>query len=186
VQSLSYDLHLDMPRLDDVLFDVQRAVLESGFGFGTGGGKGAVQTDIVVRHAHSPPASAGGGLDDYGVPDLVCDLDGGILTGDLTVRAGNNGHTHPPGKLARGDLVTQKLHRLRRRSDEGDPAFAAYLGKVRVLGEETITRMDRLDIGYFGGTYDTGDIEIALGRTGRSDADRLIGKPDILGVLVGL
>ena len=36
--------------------------------------------------------------------------------------------------------------------------------------------MNGLDVGDFGGTYNSRDIKIALSRTGRADADGFIGK----------
>ena len=54
-----------------------------------------------------------------------------------------------------------------------------------VLRQKTVAGMDRLHIGDFGGGDDAGDVEIAFGRRGVADADRLIGQLEIGGVLVG-
>ena len=45
--------------------------------------------------------------------------------------------------------------------------------------------MDRLSIGHLRGTDDRGDVEVALGRSRRTNANRFICQANILGVRIG-
>src|SRR5207248_2536995 len=67
---------------------------------------------------------------------------------------------------------------------ELDLAGAADVGEVRVLGEEPITRMNRLDITDLGGGDNPVNLEIALARGRVTDAHRLVGQLEIRCVLV--
>jgi hypothetical protein len=46
--------------------------------------------------------------------------------------------------------------------------------------------MNRLDVGYFGGTYDSRDIQVAFGAARRADTNSLIGKLKVRRVLISL
>jgi len=46
--------------------------------------------------------------------------------------------------------------------------------------------MDGVDVGHFGGGDDAVALEIAVGRSGRSDAHGPVGQPQVGGVAVGL
>src|SRR5262249_16444692 len=59
-------------------------------------------------------------------------------------------------------------------------------GEMRVLAQETIAGMNRLDVADFRGGDDVIDLEVAFLRGRRADADGLVSQPEIDGVLVGL
>ena len=66
------DLHFDVPRVLDVLFQVDAAVAERRFGLGAALAAGAVfRARSLQRHAHAPAAAAGRGLDEHRKADLV-------------------------------------------------------------------------------------------------------------------
>ncbi len=56
---------------------------------------------------------------------------------------------------------------------------------MRVLGEKTIAGVDGLDIGNLRSADDACDVQIALGRRSRADADGFVGQMQIWGVAVG-
>ena len=73
-----------------------------------------------------------------------------------------------------------------RRADERQPALAGDLGEMRVLGEEAVAGMDGVGAGDLRGGDDRGDVEVALARRGRTDADVVVGVADVQRVAVGL
>ena len=88
--------------------------------------------------------------------------------------------------LASGDLVSELLHRLVRRTDELDIAASADFGEVRVFGQEPIPRVNRLHVADFRGADDPVDHQVALGRTVSPDAVGFVGEFQVAGVAVGL
>ena len=70
-------------------------------------------------------------------------------------------------------------------SDEGDAMRFHDLGEFGVFAQETIAGMDRVRAGDFGGRDDRCDVQIAVARGGRPDADRLVGEPHMHGVGIG-
>ena len=84
------------------------------------------------------------------------------------------------------NLVAKQSHRLNGRADESYAAFLAHLGKMYVLGEESVARMNRLNVGNLGGAYDPRDVQIALGTFGRANTDGFIGQLQVWRIGVGL
>ena len=64
-------LHFDVPRMLDVLFQIDAAVAEGRLGLGPGLLQGHLQHQLVQRHAHAAPAAAGRRLDQHRKADLV-------------------------------------------------------------------------------------------------------------------
>ena len=65
---------------------------------------------------------------------------------------------------------------------ELDVVFGANAREIGVLREESISRMDRIRIGYFRSGDDSRDVQIGLGALGRSDANSFISKPNVQAV----
>jgi hypothetical protein len=65
---------------------------------------------------------------------------------------------------------------LRLRSDELDIAGLALLGELRVFGEKTVARMDRIDIGDFRRADDAVGPQVAVAALRATDANRLVGQ----------
>ena len=72
------------------------------------------------------------------------------------------------------------------RSDELEVAAPADLGEVRVLAQEAVAGMDRLDVGDLGGGDDPGDVQVTVGAGGLADADRAVGQREVRRIAVGL
>jgi hypothetical protein len=73
-----------------------------------------------------------------------------------------------------------------RGTDEDEPGRFHPLGKIGVLGEEAIARVNGLRVGDLGRRDDRRHVEIALGGRRRADAHRLVGEPDVLGFSIRL
>ena len=59
------------------------------------------------------------------------------------------------------------------------------VGEAGVLGEEAVARMHRLRAGDLAGGDDARDVQVALRRRRRADADALVGEPHMHRVGVG-
>ena len=64
--------------------------------------------------------------------------------------------------LLRADLVTHDLERATARTDEDDPGVGARGRELRVLGQEPVSRVDRLRAGLPRCGEDRRDVEIGL------------------------
>ncbi len=176
-------LDFDVPRVLQVLLEVDRWIAERGAGLGLGHLHRVDQRRFGVDDPHAPAAAAARCLDDHGVahrlrqtPDLH------RVIGQLAFRAGYARHARLDHGLLGRDLVAHDADRFRRRPDELEPALFDPLGKVGVLREEAVARVDRLRIGHFRRRNDGGHVEIALGRLRRADAHGLLGQLDVLGL----
>ena len=89
--------------------------------------------------------------------------------------------SHGPG----GGLVTHLADHLGRGPDPGEIVFLADFRELRVLGEETVTGMDRFGAGDLGRGDDVGNAQVTLGAGGLAHADRLVGVLDVERIGVG-
>src|SRR4051794_22201177 len=76
------DLNLDVPRLLDVLLQVDAAVLESVLGLLLSLLESGLERDIVASHAHATAAAAGRRLDENRVADTVGQPQGFLVVAD--------------------------------------------------------------------------------------------------------
>src|ERR1043166_557981 len=104
--AVSQDLEFDMPRVFDVLLDVDGRVGERAFGFGTGRVVAFDEARVVVGHAHAATTAATRSLDDDRIANLAGDLQRILLVIDRTVTAGHDGHSRLAHRLTGRDLVT--------------------------------------------------------------------------------
>src|SRR5207249_1534295 len=83
-------------------------------------------------------------------------------------------------------LLPHQTGDFRWRSNEFDIAGLGDFGEIGIFCEQPVTRMDGVDISDFGSTDDSGDVQVALPKLRRADADGFVGKPDRQRVAVGL
>ena len=107
------------------------------------------------------------------------------LVGDGAVRARHDRDAEALGRLLGLDLVAHDADVLGRRADEGDAVLLQDLGEARVLRQEAVAGMDGVGAGDLAGGEQARDVEIALGRRRRADADALVGQAHVHGVGVG-
>ena len=74
------------------------------------------------------------------------------------------------------DLVAHHADMRRRRTDEGQPMRLHHLGEAGVLGQKAVAGMDRLGAGDRGGRQNGGDVQVAVLRRRRPDADAFVGQ----------
>ena len=179
-------MNLDMTRTANELLEVDLVVAKGVGSLGTGGDEHPLELLVVVCLAHALATAAGRGLDEDGVADLV-GKGTGLLDGlDRAVASGHRGNPELLHRGLGGRLVAERVDALGRRSDEDDVVVGTGAGKVGVLGEETVARMDGLRTSNLGRCDDVGGVEIRERRRGRTDADAFVGHLNGTRVLVGL
>ena len=86
--------------------------------------------------------------------------------------AGHHRKTGYLSETARLELAAQNPHHVRLRSDEEETGGDARLGKVGVLGEEAVARVNRVDPRFARDAHDIPDVEIGVDRL-PAPADRI-------------
>jgi hypothetical protein len=145
--------------------EIHRIVLERARRLALGQADGVAQARLAVHHAHAAPAAAAGGLDDDGIADGARER--GVLDDVVTERLARARHAGHAGFLHRGDgreLVAHQAHGVGARADEDEARFLDALGEVRVLGQETVTRVDGDGVDDLGRGDHGRDVEVAVGR----------------------
>ena len=78
------------------------------------------------------------------------------------LRARNDRHAGVYHPLAGGYFISHRLHRFCRRADKDDSFFFAPAGKIRILGQETISGMNRIHLVLLGCSDDLFDIQVTI------------------------
>lgn len=177
------DLYFDMARLAEKLLHVDRVVAECGRGFGTCRRNRIFEFLLGAGDLHAAATATRRRLDQHGESDLAGDLQG-ILRPHFAIGARNDRNAEFFRRLLGGDLVAHEADVLGSRSDESDAVRIEDIGELGVLREEAVTRMHRIRTGDLTGGNDLMDVQIALARRRRADADALVGEPDMHGVAV--
>ena len=116
---------------------------------------------------------------------LGCDLGRFLVGTDAALRAGHDRNA----ELLRGalglDLVAHQADVFGLRPDELHAVFGENFGKARILGQKSVAGMHGVGAGDLAGRQDGGNVEVAVLRRGRADADALVGKAHMHGVGVG-
>ncbi len=158
--AVAEDLHLDMPRAQDHLFEVTLAIAEGGLGLAPALADLLDQLLGVVDRAHPAPAAAPAGLEHQRVADRR-----GLGLDRVEILAehfGRRDHRHPglDGDAAGAGLVAKGAHGFRLGADEGDAGGDASLDEIGVLGEQAIAGVDGVGAGFACHPDDLGDREI--------------------------
>jgi hypothetical protein len=178
-------LELDVPRPRQVLLQVDALVAEGRARLVPRHRELAQEVVGVLCHAHPLPAAAGRRLDQHREADL---LRGGErlirVTEDVGSRHDRHAHLHHGAP--RGRLVAHQPDLLRVRANEGQLAPLADLRELRILGEEAVPRVDRVGTRDLRRRDDAGNVQIALPRRRRPDADVLVREANVQRLAVGL
>src|SRR5262249_31414111 len=116
-----------------------------------------------VNHAHTAAAAARGSFYDYRIPDRRCNTRSFIFILDDAVETRRYGHTRRFHCRTGPSLVAHQLNRGGIWSDKLYVAGLADFGEIRVFCQESIARMNGVDVGYLSGGNDRGNIQIAFG-----------------------
>ena len=160
------DLHLDVARAHDGLLQEHSCVTEGSAGLAHRLGDGRRKPRGLLDAAHAASAAAGDGLHEDREPDI------GSLRDELVdilrrLRRPQHRNSRGDGVVLGGDLVARHLERPRRRSDEGDAVLGRPCRELRILGEESVARVDGIRPGGECHADDLVDIEIGADRMAR-------------------
>jgi hypothetical protein len=179
------ELHLDVARRADQLFEQHPVVAEAGQGLGAGQRQGRGKFSRVGDAAHAAPAAAGTGLDQQRKADAFRGRDQRRVGLVGLVIAGHHRH---PGRYRDGlggDLRAHGADRFAVRADESDAGVLAGRDQGFALGEKTIAGVDGRGAGAARGGDDGAGIEIGAGALGGADGVGGVGQAHVQCVAVG-
>ncbi len=177
-------LHLDVPRVHEQLLDIERGVAERGSGLHCRLADHVGQLARVSGDADPSAPAAGRRLDHHRVADGRGDLER-VLERRGSFRSRDGRHARPLREPPRLGLVAHRSDRFGRRADEDEARVLAGSGEGGVLGEEAVAGMDGVRARLRAAWSRAVDVEVAVARVRRPDADRLVGQPDVERLLVG-
>ena len=180
------DLKLNVMRIHNQLLDIDVRISERFLRFHSRRVITIHQTRFVVRGAHPTTATARNGFDHHRVTNFLRDLRRFLVVGDNAIASGCHRDAGFASARARHVFVAHFLNHVRRRPNEFDFATLDHFGKVRVLGQKTVTRMDRIDVADLGRAHDALDFQITVRARRRADANRFVGKLHVQGIDVGI
>ena len=161
---ITEDLHFDVLGPRDVFFEKDGRIAEGASGLVAGLIKKRREIAFLAHHAHAAPAATEGRFDDERETDFLGDFDGLGAVVDRFFRAGEDRNAEFDGQGAGRGFVAHHFEQFRPRADEGDAGFPAGTGKVGVLGEKSVARMDHVHTAITGQSDDALDIEVGTDR----------------------
>ncbi len=168
------DFNVARPRQEFFQEDIRDA--KRGAGLAAGLVERFVERIRGERDAHAATAAAHRGLDDHRIAELGGELAGLGIGLDGRVAAGQHRHAGLLGDVPGRHLVAELFENFRARSDEDDAGLGTRPREVRVLREEAVAGVDRIDLMLLRQRDDAVDVEIGADRfAGLADAVRLIG-----------
>ena len=183
---VAQDLNLDVARRLDGALHVDRIADKGGAGFKTAHLPGLFQLVQGVHQPHAAPPAAGHGFEAQREADFGGPFPGFLQRVEGAVAAGDDRHAGVFHGLAGHGLVTHPADGLRRGTDELDAARLAQFGKVRILRQRSVARMDGVRIGQLGRADDVGHVAVAEFAGGRPDADIFFGVAQVQRMGIGL
>ncbi len=145
----------------------------------------AEASSASCAHEVHPLATApGGGLDEHGESDVEGRRDELLVAEPRLGEAGHDGNSPFRHLGLRPDLVAHRRQRIDARPDEDDPGLGTGRGERRVLGEESVARVDGLRALGEGGRHDLLDVEVAVGCRRGPEAHRDIREADVAGARI--
>ena len=147
-------LHFDVARPVQEALDEHGRVAERAAGLGHGALKRLLELCRVAHHTHAAATAAHRRLDDHGEAHLLDERLRGLVALDRTRRARHDRHVCGTRQVARLGLVTERVDRLGTGTDERDPGILHRTGKLRVLREEAVARVDHVHAALLGNPDD--------------------------------
>jgi len=180
------DLELNVPRVGDVLLNVDIAIAEGFFGFIAGGVVFFAEAHIVVRDTHAAPATACDRFNDDRIADFSGDFDRFGFAGDWAIGAGDGGYACLEDSTFGNGLVAHHTDGFGLRADELDVTRFALFGEFGVFGEKAVARVDCVHIRNLGCADNPIGAQVAVGAARPADANRFVGELNVQRLDVGL
>src|SRR5229473_7992865 len=177
-------LKLNMPRTFDESFRVNVRRAKCLLRFAPRGFIRGKQFFLLAYDAHPAAAPSCRSLQDQRVADpggLFREL---FFAFHYAVAARNRGESRRSHFPSRAVLRSHHFDHFGGGPDEGDFGGLADLGKIGILRQKAVTRMNRVHIGDLCRADYLWNVQIAFAAAGRADADSFVGKPHVEGVTV--
>ena len=179
-------LDFDVARPLQIFFQIDRVVAEGGLGFASARSKAPSESSSSVCATFMPrPPPPAAALTSTGKP--ISRAIASASASDVTPPS-EPGTTGMPSFLA--VRLASILSPIRRMCSALGPmksnvVLAEDFGEARVLRQKAVARMHRVGAGDLAGGEQRRDVEIAVARRRRADADAFVGEPHMHGVGVG-
>jgi hypothetical protein len=167
-------LHFDMARAFDPFFQQHDIIAEARRRLALARKERVGETGRVIDLAHPLAAAACDRLDQHRIADPLGLGRQPLRRLILTQIARRGGDARGVHQLLRRVLETHRADRVRLRPDPDQPGGDHGLGEFGVLGQEAVTRMDRLRAGRLRRRDDLLAHQVALARRRRPDMHRLV------------
>src|SRR2546430_9995665 len=177
--AISHDLKFNVARIEDELFQIHLTVPKCFLRLMPRAMESRLRVWLVVRSADAASTAAAGRFNHHRVPKFPCGFHRLSLCLDDSIAAGRYRHAGFARSRTSRVLVAHRLHRTRRRADELDVAAFADFHEMRILSEESVAGMNRINIADLGRAHYAIDPQITLKAGRRTDADRFIGELDV-------
>ena len=181
--AIGQDLHLDVPRVRDLAFEIHSRLSEGGHRLARRRAPSRGQVFFPRDASHSLATTTGRRLQQHRVTDPPC---GVLRRGDVAQPLGAL-RDRDPGlarQLPGGGLFPERTLDRRGWPNEDQTRLADRLGEVRVLREEPVSRMDRIAPRPLRYLDQPCSVEIALARGRRPDGVCRVRGPHVQGIAV--
>ena len=170
------ELDLDMLRALNELFEKDIGNAERGGRLLLCGLDGIREFVGGIHRSHPAAPAAHRRLHHHGIAEFLRQHFRIVDRRHRLVTARENRHVRELCNRACRDFIAELAENRRVRADERDICFVAGPREVRILGQEPIARVDRIDADVFGERHDTGNVEIRTNRlAGFAHAIRFVG-----------
>src|SRR5882672_11307415 len=132
-----------------------------------------------AANASAEAAASRGRLQDHREADPLRQPDQLALVMHHAVAAGQLREPCVLHRFLGADLVAHHPDHLRARADPAQPGVLDHLGELRILAEESVAGMDRVGAADLRRGEDGGNVQVALLRRRRTDADGLVREADV-------
>ena len=175
-------LDFDVARPLQIFFQIDRVVAECGLGLGAGGGQRGGKLVLQMRDLHAAAAAAGSGLHQHRKADAARDRKRVGVGRHAAVGARHHRDAEPKRRALGLDLVAHQADVLGLGPDELDAVLGQDFGKAGVLRQKPVARMNGVGAGDLAGGEQRRNVEVAVLRGRRADADAFVGEPHVHGV----
>ncbi|SAK97737.1 hypothetical protein AWB75_07144 [Caballeronia catudaia] len=180
------NLHFDVPRTQQVLFDQHAIVAEARRRLALARRQRGREVLALLDDAHALAAAARARFQQHGITDAIgfALKQRSVLI--VAVIARHERHGRGLHERLRGGFGAHRADRFDRRADERDARFTACVGEFFVLRQKAVARMNRLRAGALRRLDDAFDTQIAFRRRRSADVHRFVADIDVLGFRIGI
>src|SRR5258708_7624018 len=179
------NLELNVARAFEIFLEIHLARAERRLGFSLREREQARQLVRIAHDAHALAAATRRSLDQHRVAEA---FGVGLRLAKLrhagALASGQHRNSSSLHDATSTRLVAHQPDVTRARADEAQARALASLGEVAIFGKEPVARMHRVGAEGRRGAKNRGDVEVAIFRGRRADANRFVRHPDVQRIFV--